>query len=96
MWSEWRSPEGGTKLTFVELSTEPSALVADIYDGTPLIIDPQGWKAYLEGSPADARVLAKPNPMHGFERVPVASKVNSVNNDGPDMIETRETEQLTD
>ena len=86
VWSEWQNPTGGTELTFVELTTDPSPLVAEIHARMPLIINREDWSAYLEGSASEARQLVTPNPMDGFTRVAVSTKVNSVKNDGPGVI----------
>ena len=92
VWSEWRNPEGGTELTYVELTTAPNTLVGEIHNRMSLLIDPKDWGTYLEGSADDARALIRANPMAGFERVTVSSKVNSVKNDGPEVIEPAEPE----
>ena len=94
VWSEWRNPEGGMELTYVELTTEPNKLVGEIHNRMSLIIDPKDWGTYLEGSADAARKLVRPNAMEGFERVAVSSKVNSVKNDGPEVIEPAEPEAL--
>jgi putative SOS response-associated peptidase YedK len=92
VWSEWHNPAGGTELTYVELTTEPNRLVGEIHNRMSLIIDPKDWPTYLEGSAAEARALVRPNRMEGFERVAVSSKVNSVKNDGPEVIKLAEDE----
>ncbi len=94
VWSEWQNPEGGsTELTYVELTTAPNALVGEIHERMPLIVDRADWGTYLEGSPEAARVLVKPNPMTGFERVVVSPKVNSPRNDGPEVIEAETADE---
>jgi putative SOS response-associated peptidase YedK len=92
VWSEWHNPEGGTELTYVELTTAPNTLVGEIHNRMSLIIDPADYGTYLKGSADEARRLIGPNPMVGFERVPVCSKVNSVRNDGPEVIEPPEAD----
>jgi putative SOS response-associated peptidase YedK len=87
VWSDWRKPEGGSELTYVELTVEPCRLVAEIHARMPLIVDRADWEAWLEGPSEAARGLVKPNPMTEFVRFAVSLKVNSVKNEGPELIE---------
>lgn len=57
----------------------------------PLIVDEADWATWLESSAKEAKHLVRPNPMPGFVRYPVGALVNSVKNDGPELLARAET-----
>ena len=85
-WQTWHGPGSATELTYVELTTEPTPLVAEIHKRMPLIINRAEEAVYLEGSLAEAQELARPNPMEGFIRFAVGPAVNSTRKDAPELI----------
>lgn len=85
-WSLWQGPSE-TVLTFTLLTTAPSPLVAEVHDRMSLIVDAADWPAWLSGSKAEAVSLLRPNPMREFVRYPVSTKVNSVRNDDPSLLD---------
>ena len=81
IWETWKSPEGARIQTFATITTEANALLAQIQDRMPVIIEKADWPRWLgeqEGDPAPDNVL----------RVwPVGKAVGNVRNDGPQLLE---------
>jgi putative SOS response-associated peptidase YedK len=61
-----------------------------IHDRMPMIIDPASWSDWLDPAnhdPADLRSLLVPAAVSGLTTYPVSTAVNSVRNNGPQLIE---------
>lgn len=61
-----------------------------IHDRMPMIIDPASWTDWLDpasNDAADLRALLVPAAASGLATYPVSTAVNSVRNNGPDLIE---------
>ena len=86
VWSLWRG-ETETRLTFAVLTVAPTALVGEVHDRMPLVIDQANWAAWLDAPAEQAAKLVQPNAMDGYERRPVSTRVNSVRNDDSSLIE---------
>jgi putative SOS response-associated peptidase YedK len=61
-----------------------------IHDRMPMIIDPGSWDDWLDpanSDVADVRALLAPAAVSGLTTFPVSTEVNSVRNNGPQLIE---------
>jgi putative SOS response-associated peptidase YedK len=61
-----------------------------IHDRMPMIIDPGSWADWLDpanGDVADLRAILAPAAASGLTTYPVSTEVNSVRNNGPQLIE---------
>ena len=61
-----------------------------IHDRMPMIIDPGSWADWLDpanSDVADLRALLSPAAASGLTTYPVSTAVNSVRNNGPQLIE---------
>jgi putative SOS response-associated peptidase YedK len=61
-----------------------------IHDRMPMIIDPASWADWLDpanSDVADLRALLAPAAASGLTTFPVSTEVNSVRNNGPQLIE---------
>jgi putative SOS response-associated peptidase YedK len=61
-----------------------------IHDRMPMIIDPAHWADWLDPANddvADVRALLSPAAVTGLTTCPVSTEVNSVRNNGPQLIE---------
>lgn len=75
--------------TFTILTTTPNALVAEIHDRMPVILDPSEYDAWLDPSVEGGAALAALLDAYPAERMlayPVSTVVNSPRNDGPECI----------
>ncbi len=70
-------------------TTAPDEL-GEIHDRMPMVIDRASWTDWLDPGNADAgdvRALLAPAAAHGLITYPVSLAVNSVRNNGPELIE---------
>jgi putative SOS response-associated peptidase YedK len=64
--------------------------MAEIYDRMPVIIRPENYAAWIDPSLTDVskiRTMAQPYPERFMEAYLVSCKVNSPQQDAPDLIE---------
>jgi putative SOS response-associated peptidase YedK len=92
LWEVWRDPgdpDADPLRTCTIVTTEANALMAPIHDRMPVVLEPEDWAAWLSpGTPtAQAEGLLVPAPAELFEAWRVSTKVNSVKNDEPDLLE---------
>ena len=89
LWARWRDPTSGTRLATVAiLTTIPNAMVADIHDRMPVILEPEDWDTWLdERTPAhDLRPLLGPAPDDALRMRAVSPAVNDVRSEGPQLL----------
>ena len=82
-------PEAWLWTTTVITTSAPDEL-GMIHDRMPMIIDPAGWADWLDPANseiADVRALLAPAAASGLTTFPVSTEVNSVRNNGPQLIE---------
>ncbi len=71
------------------LTTEPNDLVAPLHDRMPAILTEEAWEVWLDEGQTDVEVLSRllvPYPSELLEVWPVGRGVNSVANDGPELV----------
>jgi putative SOS response-associated peptidase YedK len=90
LWSAWRDPATDElRRTFAILTTSPNELMAGLHDRMPVILDRDAWAAWLDivaTDPAELRGLLVPSPPDELVAFPVSTLVNSVRNDGPELV----------
>ena len=72
------------------ITTSAPDEIGVIHDRMPMIIDPERWADWLDpaaSDPADVRGLLVPAAVSGLRTYPVSVLVNSVRNNGPQLIE---------
>lgn len=94
-----RYPDG--LVTACVLTTEAVGPLAQVHDRMPLVLAPDDWAAWLDPDTAAdddqvARLLAPPSPelVSTLEIRPVSSQVNSVRNNGPELLERIPDDQV--
>ena len=89
LWAWSDAPGGGRMQTFTIVTTAANALMAPIHDRMPAILD-EGDDLALWLNPTselkDLRGLLAPAPEDLLEMWPVSQLVNSVKNDGPELL----------
>lgn len=85
LWEQWRGPGGDAIATFTIVTTEANEALHAIHDRMPVLVAPADHDEWLS-SPNPSALLA---PWAGapFEIRPVSTRVNSVQNDAPDLLE---------
>lgn len=89
LFEHWAGPEGEV-LTFAILTTTPNALMSEIHDRMPAIVQPADYAAWLNPEMTDVEALQgmlKPYPERLMEAYPVSREVNSPGNDGAALVE---------
>jgi putative SOS response-associated peptidase YedK len=90
LWTGRRDEETGEWLrTFTVITSAPNAFMAGIHDRMPVVIPAFSWAAWLDPEPRDPgelRALLEPRDDLVLAAHPVSSLVNSVRNDGPELI----------
>ena len=92
LWERW--DKGGAPIeTFTIITGEPNSLTAELHNRMPVILDPDDHGAWLTASDsAGPQALLQPFPAQLMTAFPVSTKVNSVKNDTPDLIDPLPTE----
>ncbi len=96
LWEVWkpRDDPGADWLRSTTIITgEPNELVARLHDRMPVILPEDAWDTWLDRDNEDVESLVQllvPYPADLLEAYPVDTLVNSVQNDGPELIEPLE------
>lgn len=103
LWDSWRPNKGrdarperpserddGRVVSCVIITGEPNDKVARLHDRMPVILERDVWDIWLDPDNDDVGSLTQllvPSPSSQVELVPVSTLVNTVTNDGPELIE---------
>ena len=93
MWDSWRpvkDSEEGKVRSCVIITGEPNEKVARLHDRMPVMLPPETWDFWLDPTNDDIgalEALLVAAPAELLELVPVSTAVNTVTNDGPELIE---------
>lgn len=91
MWSAWKDPDTDLwLLSATVITTRANQTVSPIHDRMPVLLPREAWAGWLDVSLGDVghlTSLLEPAPDDVLEIVPVSVRVNSVRNDGPELIE---------
>jgi putative SOS response-associated peptidase YedK len=90
LWEVWRDEHGDLRRTCSVITTGANAAMAPIHDRMPVLIDPADWPAWLDRGNDDVGALATllvPPDVRLLEMHRVSSLVNSVRNNGPELVE---------
>ena len=87
LWEHWTDPKTGEVVTSCTILTcAPNALMAELHDRMPVILDPADYAAWLDPSRGGLELL-RPCPEAWLEAVPVSTRVNSPRNDDPSILQ---------
>ncbi len=89
LWDRWKNASGQVVESCSILTTEPNALLADVHDRMPVILNPQHYGLWLD--PGFSRVDALKEMLSPFDArlmrsFPVSPRINAVTNDDPDCV----------
>ncbi len=83
--------------TFAVLTTAAERGMDRIHDRMPVVLERDCWDGWLDPSvrdPQQVRGLLAARPAGRFVAVPVSTAVNSVRNNGPDLVQPLEVDEL--
>lgn len=99
LWSVWKpAATAPPLLSCTMITTGAVGELAGIHDRMPLVVPEQDWDRWLDpDAPADTELLARSPEAHGIGLREVSTLVNSVRNNGPQLLEPAQPrpQQLT-
>ncbi|HEU4672131.1 MAG TPA: SOS response-associated peptidase [Candidatus Limnocylindrales bacterium] len=90
IWAGARLPSGEIRRTFAIVTSPPNAAVAPLHDRMPVVVPEAAWGRWLDRTAAvdgELRGLFEPDESLALDIYPVGRLVNSVRNDGPELLE---------
>ena len=90
LYESWQAKPGEWQRTFTIITTKANGLIAPIHDRMPVILDERAaedWMNPAERDPLSLKSLLAPAPMGLLEMDPASPLVNSVKNDGSELLE---------
>ncbi len=96
LWESWNDADSGHLLeTCTILTTEPNAMLRDLHDRMPVVLDESGWDLWLDPTIDDAdrlKAVLHAAPSEWFAMHPVSSRVNMPRHDDSSLIERVEVD----
>ncbi|OBI83471.1 SOS response-associated peptidase [Mycobacterium asiaticum] len=94
LWSVWKPhKEADPLLSCTIITTDAVGELAGIHDRMPLMLGEADWDAWLNpDAPLDEKLLSRPPDVSGIALRQVSTLVNSVRNNGPELLEPAEAE----
>jgi putative SOS response-associated peptidase YedK len=89
-WKPKDDPEADWLTSVTILTAAAQGELAEIHDRMPLVLPRRGWARWLDPNKEGPTELLRPDDeavRESLELRPVSSKVNSVKNDSPDLID---------
>ncbi len=101
LWSVWRGPDRDQEplRSLTIITTEPNATMARIHDRMPVILPESTWASWLDRDNDDVDTLQGllvPVDDSFLSVTPVSTAVNSVRNNGPELLDPAEEQALFD
>ena len=87
LWEGWRSPEGETLRTFAILTTAANAAMAQLHERMPVVLEERDWPLWLGEAGEGWSGLMRPAANDVLRLWAVSRAVNSVRNNGPDLLD---------
>ena len=86
VWEWWKAPGGELVRTFAILTTSANIAMRQLHERMPVILESGDWSAWL-GNTAQALELMRPAAKNVLHLWPVSRAVNSVRNNGADLLD---------
>ena len=97
LWEVWRKESTDDLLrTCAVITTKANDLMAPIHDRMPVLIEPADWTVWLDADFDDAAQLQQmlaPSDPRLLEAYAVGTRVNSVRNNAPDLVDPWKTRE---
>lgn len=92
LWEVWRGPNRDQEplRSCTIITTSPNEAMAQIHDRMPVILPTSAWATWLDCDVDDLDLLGRllvPSPPQIIAMHPISTEVNSVRNNGPQLIE---------
>jgi putative SOS response-associated peptidase YedK len=86
LWEGFRWPDGAVERTFTIITTNANAIVGELHDRMPVILEPRDWPTWLGEVENDADVLLKPTDDDVLKVWRVSKQVNSPKNNDAELL----------
>jgi putative SOS response-associated peptidase YedK len=89
LWESWRGADGRAIRSSAVITTAANRVMFPVHDRMPVVLDGSDYDAWLDPRNDDVDgllALLRPADETVLSRHPVSTKVNSVRNDGPDLV----------
>jgi len=86
LWEGWHGPEGQTLRSFTVLTTAACQALTHLHERMPVVLEPPDWALWLGEMEGPYGELLRPSEA-AFRVWRVATKVNNVRNNGPELLE---------
>ncbi len=90
LWESWTAPEGEVVRSFTIVTTTANAEMSALHERMPVILERDAWAPWLEADADAAAALMRPAPDGTLRCWTVSRRVNSVRNDGPELLSPHE------
>ena len=90
LWETWTPPDGSELDTVTILTTTPNAMMAELHDRMPVVLEPEAHDAWMTTPPEDATTLRRrlgPAAEGTLSKTPVSRRVNRPKHDDPACLE---------
>jgi putative SOS response-associated peptidase YedK len=94
LWEVWRpadaDPAEAPLRSATIVTTAANAALSAIHDRMPVVLGPDSWSTWLDPDLDDRATIERllvPAPDEWFEAFPVSTRVNKVDQDGPELLE---------
>ena len=87
VWESWRAPDGEVLRTFAILTTSANATMQALHERMPVILEEPDWATWLGEIEGDVPGLMRPASDGVLELWPVSRAVNSVRNNGAELLD---------
>lgn len=87
IWEGWRSPDGETVRTFALMTTTANSTMSVLHDRMPVVLEEADWPLWLGEEDGDSKALLRPAADDLLRLWPVSRAVNSVRNNGPELLD---------
>jgi putative SOS response-associated peptidase YedK len=92
LYESWQANPGEWRMTFTIITTKANGLIGPIHDRMPVILDErmaEDWMNRNETEPSSFKGLLAPAPEEKLVITPASPLVNSVKNDGPELLDAQ-------
>ncbi len=97
VWSAWKNPAGEWIRSCAILTTAATGVISEIHSRMPVALVPQVWGAWLDRDvtePDEVKSLVQPIEGDLWMQREVSTRVNSVKNNGPELLEPPDQARL--
>ena len=91
LWESWTRPDGALLRTACIMTTAANAVMEPIHDRMPVILSPDDWRLWLEGSVEEVQSLVTTYPEAGMQAWPVSRRVSRTVGDDAGMLDAVES-----